>query len=175
MTHGRAQGGTGQQGSTGRQGSTGQRRGRAIAMSAEERDAFLADARTCRVATVGADGAPHVSPLWFGWSGGALWLFSITRSKRWRDLERDPRVSVVVDAGTEYTELRGVELSGRAEQVGEVPRGDGPDPALAEIERVFAGKYMGGTFYADGRHAWLRIVPDRIVSWDFRKLAALGG
>src|SRR5699024_4481095 len=110
-----------------------------------------------------------------GWSGGALWLFSITRSKRWRDLERDPRVSVVVDAGVEYTELRGVEISGRAEQVGEIPRGSGPDPRLADVERIFADKYMGGAFYADGRHAWLRIVPDKIVSWDFRKLAALGG
>lgn len=159
---------------TGVPGTRGQKRGRAIAMSEAERDGFLAGERTCRVATVGADGFPHVSPLWFGWSGGALWLFSITRSKRWRDLERDPRVSVVVDAGVEYTELRGVEISGRAEQVGEVPRGSGPDPQLADVERIFADKYMGGSFYADGRHAWLRIVPDRIVSWDFRKLAALG-
>lgn len=155
-------------------GTRGQRRGRAIAMSEAERDAFLADERTCRVATVGADGAPHVSPLWFGWSGGALWLFSITRSKRWRDVERDPRISVVVDAGAEYTELRGVEISGHAEQVGEIPRGGEPDPRLADVERIFADKYMGGVFYADGRHAWLRIAADKIVSWDFRKLAALG-
>ncbi|WP_182345946.1 pyridoxamine 5'-phosphate oxidase family protein [Tomitella gaofuii] len=150
-----------------------QRRGRAIAMSDAERDGFLAGERTCRVATVGKDGSPHVSPLWFGWSDGALWLFSITKSRRWRDLERDPRVSVVVDAGDQYDELRGVEISGRAEQVGEVPRSAAPDPALAAIEQVFADKYMGGTFYADGRHAWLRIAPEKIVSWDFRKLAAL--
>ncbi|QDQ99069.1 pyridoxamine 5'-phosphate oxidase family protein [Tomitella fengzijianii] len=150
-----------------------QRRGRAIAMGDAERDAFLAAERTCRVATVGADGAPHVSPLWFGWSDGALWLFSITKSRRWRDLESDPRVSVVVDAGEQYDELRGVEISGHARQVGEVPRTAAPDPELEAVEQQFADKYMGGTFYADGRHAWLRIVPEKIVSWDFRKLAAL--
>lgn len=152
-----------------------QRRGRAIAMTAAERDAFLDWTRTCRVATVGKDGAPHVSPLWFAWHDGALWLFSITRSKRWADLARDPRVSVVVDTGEDYADLRGVELSGRAETVGEVPRGAEPDPRLAAVEQIFADKYMGGTFYPDGRHAWLRISVDKIASWDFRKLAALGG
>ena len=56
-----------------------QRRGKAIAMSDDERDAFLVSERTCRVATVGRDGAPHVTPLWFVWDGSALWLTSIVR------------------------------------------------------------------------------------------------
>ena len=152
----------------------GQRRGRAIAMSAGEVDAFLAAERTCRVATVGADGRPHVAPLWFVWEGGALWLNSLTRSQRWTDLGRDPRIAVVVDAGVEYTELRGVEISGRAEPVGEAPRGAEVVPGLVEVERAFAHKYTGqGTFVPDGRHAWLRITPEKLVSWDFRKLASL--
>ena len=49
-------------------------------MSAEERDAFLVTERTCRVASVGGDGSPHVTPLWFVWDGGALWLTSIVRA-----------------------------------------------------------------------------------------------
>ena len=151
----------------------GQRRSKPIAMTEGERDAFLAAERTCRVATVGKDGAPHVSPLWFGWHDGALWLFSIIRSQRWTNLARDPRVAVVVDAGVDYSELRGVELSGRAEIVGDVPRGKDPDPRLDAVEQIFADKYMGGTFYPDGRHAWLRITVDKIASWDFRKLAGL--
>ena len=149
----------------------GQRRGRAIAMTADEVDGFLGVERTCRVATVGGDGRPHVAPLWFVWDGGALWLNSLTRSQRWTDLARDPRVAVVVDAGVEYTELRGVEITGRAEVVGDVPRGDGEDPELAPVERAFARKYGGtDTYVPDGRHAWLRITPEKLVSWDFRKL-----
>jgi hypothetical protein len=89
-----------------------QRRGRAIAMTAAEVDQFLATERTCRVATAGADGRPHVAPLWFVWDGTSLWLSSLVRSQRWTDLMRDPRVAVIVDAGVEYSELRGVELSG---------------------------------------------------------------
>ncbi|MCA1195092.1 pyridoxamine 5'-phosphate oxidase family protein [Saccharopolyspora sp. 6V] len=150
-----------------------QQRGRRIAMSREELDAFLAAERTCRVATIGPDG-PHATPLWFGWDGSALWLNSLTRSKRWADLRRDPRISVVVDAGTEYQQLRGVEISGTAEVVGEAPRTGEPEPALAEIEPLFARKYLGGDeMIHDGRHGWLRVTPTKISSWDFRKLAEL--
>ena len=143
-------------------------------MSVLEIDAFLGDERTCRVATVGGDGAPHAAPLWFVWDGAALWLYSIVQSQRWTDVVRDPRVGVVVDAGKQFHELRGVEIIGRAETVGEVPRGSDPHDVLTVAELMFARKYLGGdAFHPDGRHAWLRVVPDKIVSWDFRKNPAL--
>jgi PPOX class probable F420-dependent enzyme len=153
--------------------TTTQRRGRKIMMTAGELDAFLAVERVCRVATVSADGTPHVSPLWFAWDGGALWLYSLTRSKRWADLRRDGRVAVVVDAGHDYDELRGVELAGRVEVVGEVPRTGEPYPELTVVESAFARKYFGiDELPHDGRHAWLRLVPETVRSWDFRKPAS---
>jgi hypothetical protein len=148
-----------------------QRRGRAIAMSTEEVDAFLRDERMCRVATVGDGGHPHISPLWFVWDGSALWLNSVVKSQRWANLERNPAVAVVIDAGHEFHELRGVELTGIARPVGEVPRASAPNYELRTPERLFGAKYANGTFSADGRHAWLRLDPNKIVSWDFRKMS----
>ncbi|MEW2572738.1 pyridoxamine 5'-phosphate oxidase family protein [Streptomyces sp. NPDC047070] len=151
-----------------------QRRGRRIMMTPEELDEFLTTQRTCRVATVSADGAPHVSTLWFVWDGKSLWLYSITRSKRWADLRRDPRVAVVVDTGEEYDQLRGVELSGSVEFVGEVPRTGEPGPELDSVERLFARKNFGvDELPHDGRHAWMRLTPEATASWDFRKIADL--
>ena len=138
-------------------------------MTPDEVDAFLTGQRTCRVATTGPDG-PHVTPLWFVWHGGALWLTSLSRSQRWTDLLRDPRVAVVVDDGERYDELRGVELRGRVEVVGEVPRTGEPAPELDGPEQAFADRYTGGTIVRDGRHGWLRLVPEKITSWDFRKI-----
>jgi PPOX class probable F420-dependent enzyme len=152
-----------------------QRRGRVIAMSADELDAFLGEQRTCRLATTGPDG-PHVAPVWFTWDGQALWVYSLTRSQRWANVSRDPRVAVVIDAGHHYHELRGVEIEGQAVAVGPVPRtGDENAPELAGPEREMAAKYFeGGEMTHDGRHAWLRITPLKLVSWDFRKLADIG-
>ena len=147
-----------------------QRRGRKIAMDKAELDAFLASERTCRLATSGPLG-PHLTALWFAWDGTALWIYSIVRSQRWTDLERDGRIAVLVDAGKEYFELRGVELRGRVEIVGEVPRTGLPEPQLDEPERLFARKYANSdAMHHDGRHAWLRLVPDKVTSWDFRKI-----
>ena len=133
-----------------------------------------ASERTCRVATVGPTG-PHNSALWFVWDGQALWLNTLVRSQRWTNLLSDPRVSVLVDVGEAYFDLRGVELIGRVEQVGTAPRTAEPDPALEVPERLFGEKYAGGAFVPDGNHAWVRLVAEKIVSWDFRKLASLSG
>ncbi|MFB7918758.1 pyridoxamine 5'-phosphate oxidase family protein [Streptomyces sp. NPDC056061] len=152
--------------------TTTQRRGRRIMMTEAERDSYLAEQRTCRVATVSADGRPHVGALWFAWDGSSLWLYSITHSLRWSQLRTDPRIAVVVDDGVEYGELRGVELSGSAALVGEAPRTGAECPGLAVPESLFARKYFGlDTMPHDGRHAWLRLTPEAITSWDFRKLA----
>ena len=150
-----------------------QRRSRRIAMTDAELDDFLAAERVCRVATAGRHG-PHATPLWFVWHDGYVWLSSIVRSQRWADLMADPRIALVVDAGVDYAELRGVEFTGRVDVVGEVPRTGEPNEVLAPVEAKIAAKYRAeGEFEIDGRHAWLRVTPTTIASWDFRKLAAL--
>lgn len=145
-------------------------------MTPEERDQFLASQRTCRVATVGAGGRPHVAPLWFVWDGTYLWLSSLTRSQRWSDLMRNARIAIVCDTGHDYAELRGVEIEGTAEPVGAVPWTGGADEVINAVEVKFARKYLGADTPVppDGRHAWLRITPDKFTSWDFRKLASTG-
>jgi PPOX class probable F420-dependent enzyme len=148
-----------------------QRRARRLAMTPEELDEFLAAERVCRIATLGQDGSPHVSPLWFAWDGECLWLSSAVGTQRWVNVGRDSRVSVVIDSGRDYVQLQGVEILGRAEIVGEVPRTDAPNAELDAPERLFADKYANGQVSHDGRHAWVRVIPDKIVSWDNRKLA----
>ena len=64
-------------------------------------------------------------------------------------------------------------MHGRVEPIGEVPRTGETVDALAEPERLFHAKYQGGAgdgMFHDGRHAWLKVTPTKIASWDFRKL-----
>jgi nitroimidazol reductase NimA-like FMN-containing flavoprotein (pyridoxamine 5'-phosphate oxidase superfamily) len=132
-----------------------------LRMTPTELEAFLQSERTVRIATVSPEGEPHVAPLWFVWQDGRMYLNSLKRSRRTRDIERGSRVAACVDAGEEYVELRGVVLYGSFEDAGDVP----------EIRRAFGEKYWHGADIPETRsHRWLVMEPDKVVSWDFAKI-----
>jgi PPOX class probable F420-dependent enzyme len=79
-----------------------------IRMSDEEVLAFLDEERTVVCATNGRDGFPHLMPLWYVVRDGRLWAWTYAKSQKVRNLERDPRATLQVEAGTEYPVLRGV-------------------------------------------------------------------
>lgn len=134
-----------------------------LRMTPEELDAFLEAERTVRVATVSPDGEPHVAPMWFLWHSGGMYVTSLRRSRRQRDVEEGSRVAACVDAGEGYGELRGAVLYGRFEDV---------DPSN-EVRLAFGEKYWGGVEVPDRRsHTWQVLRPDRVVSWDFAKIPA---
>lgn len=150
-----------------------QRHGRRVALDAAEVEELLASSQLCRLATSRGP-EPHVTPMWYVWDGGRLWMYSIVRSKRWRDVMANPTVAVVIDAGEAFSSYRGVELKGRVRVVGDVPRLPTPDAALADVERQLARKYNGcDELEIDGRHAWLCLEPTAIVSWHFGRLLEL--
>jgi len=135
-----------------------------VSMTDGELASFLASAWTARVATLAPDGWPHVVPLWFVWQQGAL-IVNTTRGNRTvRNLEADPRAAVTIDDGERYDELRGAVLRGR---LAEVPDDDGT------VTAAFGDKYFGGNqpHFASWRNRlFLRMEPERISSWDFRKI-----
>ena len=100
-----------------------QRRGRAIAMTHEEIDAFLAAERTCRVATIGADSAPHVTPLWFVWDGEAVWVSTRLTNPTGRNLRDGGRTRLA------FGDTQDVVLVD-----GDVRTYDGKDVPVAAIE-----------------------------------------
>ena len=137
-------------------------------MSSEEVAAFLAAERVVTCATLGRDGWPHLMPLWYVVRDGELWSWTYAKSQKVRNLERDRRCTLQVEAGDRYDELRGVMIKSEAvihrEQVLELgveifERYTG-GPVDPEALRGQAAKRVG-----------LRFVPRRIASWDHRKLA----
>jgi nitroimidazol reductase NimA-like FMN-containing flavoprotein (pyridoxamine 5'-phosphate oxidase superfamily) len=138
-----------------------------LSLSVEELDAYLAERRAARVATVGPDGTPHVVPLWFVWHGGALFLNSTLGNPTVENMLRTGTAAAVIDDGDEYEELRGVVLRGEVERLGET--------APSDVERAWSDKYMGGgeVPYRRWRNrTWFRLTPVRTASWDFRKIPA---
>ena len=79
-------------------------------MSDAELAAFLDEERTVICATIGRDGFPHLMPLWYVMRGRDLWAWTFAKSQKVRNLERDPRATLQVEAGSDYAELRGAML-----------------------------------------------------------------
>src|SRR4051812_14272081 len=82
----------------------------AIAMTPAEIAAFLDEQRTLTCATIGPDAWPHLMPLWYILREGELWAWTYGKSQKVRNLERDSRCTVQIEAGEAYAELRGVML-----------------------------------------------------------------
>ena len=81
-----------------------------IQMSDDEVAAFLDRQRTVICATNGRDGCPHLMPLWYVVRDGRLWSWTYAKSQKVRNLERDARATLQVEAGEEYETLLGVML-----------------------------------------------------------------
>lgn len=150
-----------------------------ITMSEEERVAFLTQGRSVlQVATIGKDGAPHIAPMWFVVIDGKIVFRSFTKSQKIVNLMRDPRLSVLVETGDAYDELRGVMIKGSATLVTD------PDYVLSIYGRLAARYPMMGDQpvevdsaaleQAFGRYAAKNtaviVEPKSIASWDHTKL-----
>jgi PPOX class probable F420-dependent enzyme len=143
-----------------------------IVMSASEAAGFLEHARIVTCATNGRDGWPHLMPLWYVLRDGELWAWTYRKSQKVTNLRRDPRCTLQVEAGTEYSELRGVMLACEAVVHDEL---DVVAPLGAEIfARYGAGDLSGEQADAmraqAAKRVGLQFVERRRVTWDHRKL-----
>jgi PPOX class probable F420-dependent enzyme len=146
----------------------------AIRMTEIEQREFLEQGRSLQLATLGKDGFPHLVTMWYGLDEqGRILLETYGRSQKMLNLRRDPRLSVLVEAGHEYDELRGVSIQGRAQLVDDFPS------VLEIMRRVLARNHagLGGDMLeraaesgARKRHGII-IHPLRTISWDHRKIA----
>ena len=155
----------------------------AVKMSDEELADFLAANLKVQVATVGAGGEPHLSTLFYVLEGGNIAFWTYARSQKILNLRRDPRITCLVEDGEDYFELRGATVTGKARLI------EDHDEILAlgsRVARRMAG--TGGQELEDlgdfgdeivARQALKRVAvvvePDRIATWDHRKMTAPPG
>lgn len=144
----------------------------AIKMSDEEMRAFLEAGRDLQVASINADGTPHLVTMWYVLRDGEIAFWTYGKSQKVMNLRRDPRLSVLVATGDKYEELKGVSIIGRAEIV------DDPDAVLGYGEAVYE-RYWGplndividGVRAMSAKRVVIVVKPEKILSWDHSKLA----
>ncbi len=146
-----------------------------IKMTSAEVDDFLATERVVIVATNGPQGWPHMMPLWYIVRDGEIWAWTYAKSQKIRNMERDPRATLEVEAGGQYHELRGVMIETRPvihrdlDLVAEVG---------ADIFRRYGSASLGPEFLdvvraQAAKRVALQFVPTSLASWDHRKLGGV--
>lgn len=125
-----------------------------------EISAFLDERHTLILTTLRRDGTPHMTTVWYRWDGEAFWISTNRDRVKYRHIERDPRVGVLVDAPE-----REMAVSASGKAVTAATGDDAYDGALAIVSRYVAD----GAAYLNERRGeprvLLRIKPDTLMSW----------
>ena len=148
-----------------------------IQLTPEEQCELLETERIVVVSTLGPRGWPHSMPLWYVVRDGEIWIYTYAKSQKVRNLERDPRATLLVETGHEYGELRGVEI----EAEGDIHR---ELDTVYGLARELTLRYSGGIGSLEGdaaealraqakKRVAIRFEPRRVATWDHRKLGGV--
>ncbi len=149
----------------------GQKQRDVIQMSPAEIDEFLAGRRSMSMATVNKDGSIHMIAMWYGFLEGCVAIESKAKAQKILNLRRNPNITMMVEDGDYYDELRGVMITGTAEIV------DDPDRVFALGVSVFERYTMPYTeamkpavLQMLNKRVVVKVTPKKIASWDHGKL-----
>lgn len=148
----------------------------AVRMSEAEVAAFLDGAQSLQVATLGKDGGPHLTTVWFLRRDDTILFETYGKSQKVVNVARDPRIAVLAEDGTTYETLRGVSINGTARIVDE-------NPELTEMMRALLAHHFADKDDAEldtmaeqmaKKRVVVEVTPERTMSWDHTKLAGKG-
>jgi PPOX class probable F420-dependent enzyme len=145
-----------------------------IKLDDEERRELLESERVVVVASSGPRGWPHLMPLWYVLRDSEIWIYTYAKSQKVRNLERDPRATLMIETGHEYVELRGVMIEAEAE----IHRDEG---LVFDVAKQLTIRYAEGLDSVEGdaaealraqarKRVAVRFRALRTATWDHRKL-----
>ena len=149
----------------------------AVKMGDDEVETLLAENLKVQVASNGPDGVPHLTTLFYIVRDGRIAFWTYARSQKIRNLERDPRVSALVEDGTDYFELRGVSIKGKAEIVRDYDAiysiGSAVATRMVDAESFEALGDLGRETVEKQAQKRVGVIihPEHVATWDHRKLA----
>ena len=145
-----------------------------IQLSEGDVSRLLEEERIAIVSSLGPRGWPHSMPMWFVAREGEVWVWTYAKSQKVRNLERDPRATVLVETGHEYGELRGIMVEAEAEIHRDL------ETVIGFAEELTV-RYAEGISSVDGdaragleaqapKRVAIHFRPVRTATWDHRKL-----
>jgi len=140
-----------------------------IRLTPQEQDEFLRRSRKCALATLDADGFPHVVAMNFLYRDGAYWMTSYGKAQKVVNVRRNPKAAVMVETGDSYAELKGVMVRGTCEIIEGEAAVREVFAWMAEARGASPGRPASASDSAPKRVV-MKIVPHKTTTWDHSKL-----
>jgi PPOX class probable F420-dependent enzyme len=148
-----------------------------ITLTVDEQRELLDSERVVIVSSIGPRGWPHSMPMWFVVRDGRIWVWTYAKAQKVKNLERDPKATLLVERGHEYTELRGVQIEAEAVIHRELE-------TVAEFGKELTVRYSEGISSVEGdaaaaleaqatKRVAIEFEPRRVASWDHSKLGGI--
>jgi PPOX class probable F420-dependent enzyme len=148
-----------------------------IKLTEEEQRELIDGERIVVVSSHGPRGWPHVMPLWYVPRDGEIWIWTYAKSQKVKNLERDPRATLLIETGVEYGELRGVQIEAEAELIRDIDQ-------IVDYAKEMTVRYSEGIESVEGdpaeglraqapKRVAIHFHPKRIASWDHGKLGGV--
>jgi nitroimidazol reductase NimA-like FMN-containing flavoprotein (pyridoxamine 5'-phosphate oxidase superfamily) len=143
-----------------------------IALTEEEQQEMLNTGHTLQVASNGVKGFPHLVAMWYVLIDGDIVFTTFRKSQKVLNLKRNPKITVMLEDGKKYNELRGLVIEGNAEIVDDTP-------FTAKVMSHVGAKYNGMPIPTEtpeaimpqaSKRVAIRVKVDNIVTWDHNKL-----
>lgn len=144
-------------------------------MSDEEITEFVEQSRTATLASNGPNGLPHLVAMWYGVIDGKVYFETKSKSQKVANLRRDPKIACMIEAGQSYDQLRGVSIEGTAVIIDDTNDDEYWACAQSVFERYNDAPQDGSDVrpileFMMNKRVVVRIDPERVRSWDHRKL-----
>ena len=147
------------------------KRRNAIQMTPQECDEFLQQKKTAILSSIDSRGYPHSVAMWYVIDNGCALMTTYKKSQKALNIQRNPKVALMVESGTTYDTLKGVLIRGHAALIHDV---DACVQTLTRIHRKMMGAMPEGIEEALRQQArkrvLIKVIPEHVSSWDHSKL-----
>lgn len=133
-------------------------------------NSLLTEPLIARLATSDQNNQPHVVPVWFAWDGASIWVSSFSNTRKIKDIQQNPKISIAIDVGGATGGSKAVIMEGKAELVVE------PREFLRKQFLWIYQRYLGEVgvkgkqpleWIEDPHNLLVRFTPEQVLVWSW--------
>ena len=136
-----------------------------IRMNAQEQREVLRSSSKASLATLDGDGFPHLVAMAYTEVDGKIVMTSYAKAQKVLNVRREPKVAVMVEVGSDYSDYRGILIRGTCEL------NDDHQAVVDAMQRILGNRLSEVAVRRAAKRIVMTVTPTKIATWDHTKLS----